>query len=221
MRRIVDLSLPLYEGMSTYPARWHPRVSVKLMGRFSVEGRQTRRLVLGTHTGTHVDAPLHFIPGGETVERIPLETLIGLARVIDLPSHKGRKEISAQELRQRVDGRRVTRLIVRTGWSSHWGKPDYYTGYPYFSREAARWLVRQGVKLLGLDTPSPDNPAHHRHAKVDSPNHKVLLGNGVVLVEYLANLHRIRRRTVELIVLPLYLRGCDGSPARCVAVEAG
>jgi kynurenine formamidase len=70
-----------------------------------------------------------------------------------------------------------------------------------------------------MDTPSPDNPAHGRGALKDSPNHKVLLGAEVVLVEYLTNLHSLSAREVELIVLPLKLKGCDGSPVRCVAIE--
>jgi len=75
------------------------------------------------------------------------------------------------------------------------------------------------VRLIAMDTPSPDNPAHSRGTSKDSPNHKVLLGAGVVLVEYLANLKSLTASEVELIVMPLKLKGCDGSPARCVAIE--
>ncbi len=75
------------------------------------------------------------------------------------------------------------------------------------------------MRLIAMDTPSPDNPAHSRGAAKDSPNHKVLLGAGVVLVEYLANLKAVTALEVDLIVMPLKLKGCDGSPARCVAIE--
>jgi kynurenine formamidase len=80
-------------------------------------------------------------------------------------------------------------------------------------------LVEKGVRLIAMDTPSPDNPAHSRGTPKDSPNHKLLLGAEVVLVEYLTNLNSITAKEVELIVLPLKLRGSDGSPARCVAIE--
>ena len=82
----------------------------------------------------------------------------------------------------------------------------------------AGW-VEQGNRLIAMDTPSPDNPAHSRGTPKDSPNHKVLLGAEVVLVEYLTNLKSINHTEVELIVLPLKLKGCDGSPARCIAIE--
>jgi arylformamidase len=74
------------------------------------------------------------------------------------------------------------------------------------------------VQLIAMDTPSPDNPAHSRGTAKDSPNHKVLLGAGVVLVEYLTNLKALTQTEVELIVMPLKLKGCDGSPARCAAI---
>jgi arylformamidase len=95
----------------------------------------------------------------------------------------------------------------------------FYNEYPFLSENAARWLVDSGVRLIAMDTPSPDNPAHSRGTVKDSPNHKVLLGAGVVLVEYLANLKALTASEVELIVMPLKLKGCDGAPARCAAIE--
>ena len=95
----------------------------------------------------------------------------------------------------------------------------FYNEYPFLSENAAQWLVENGVRLIAMDTPSPDNPAHSRGTSKDSPNHKVLLGAGVVLVEYLANLKSLTAAEVELIVMPLKLKGCDGSPVRCVAIE--
>ena len=80
------------------------------------------------------------------------------------------------------------RLILRTGWSEYFGNMKFYNEYPFLSENAAQWLVENGVRLIAMDTPSPDNPAHSRGTPKDSPNHKVLLGAGVVLVEYLANL---------------------------------
>lgn len=95
----------------------------------------------------------------------------------------------------------------------------FYNEYPFLSEHAAQWLVDLGVRLIAMDTPSPDNPSHSRGSAKDSPNHKVLLGAGVVLVEYVANLKAISASSVELIVLPLKLKGADGSPVRCVAIE--
>ncbi|MFY9912524.1 MAG: cyclase family protein [Candidatus Sulfotelmatobacter sp.] len=217
--KIIDLSLPIEEGMMTFPTHWHPVVEVTVLGRHGIEGRETRKIVLGTHTGTHADAPRHFIPNGGTIDEIPLEILIGPASVADFTDCRALQEIEVKDLQQKLGAKVPPRLILRTGWSEHFGKMKFYNEYPFLSENAAQWLVDQGVRLIAMDTPSPDNPAHSRGTAKDSPNHKVLLGAGVVLVEYLVNLKAISASSVELIVLPLKLKGGDGSPARCVAIE--
>jgi len=217
--KIVDLSLPIEEGMMTFPTYWHPVVEVTILGRHGIEGRETRKVVLGTHTGTHADAPRHFIPNGRTIDEIPLDVLIGPATVADFTGCKALQAIDVADLKQKVGDKVPPRLILRTGWSEHFGNLKFYNEYPFLSENAARWLVENGVRLIAMDTPSPDNPAHSRGTPKDSPNHKVLLGAGVVLVEYLTNLRSLTASEVELIVMPLKLRGCDGSPVRCVAIE--
>ncbi len=217
--KIVDLSLPIEEGMMTFPTYWHPVVEVTILGRHGIEGRETRKVALGTHTGTHADAPRHFIPNGGTIDEIPLDVLIGPATVADFTGCKALQPIDVADLKQKVGDKVPPRLILRTGWSEHFGNLKFYNEYPFLSENAARWLVENGVRLIAMDTPSPDNPAHSRGTPKDSPNHKVLLGAGVVLVEYLTNLRSLTASEVELIVMPLKLRGCDGSPVRCVAIE--
>jgi arylformamidase len=217
--KIVDLSLPIEEGMMTFPTHWHPVVEITILGRHGIEGRETRKLVLGTHIGTHVDAPRHFIPNGRTIDDAALEILIGPATVIDFTGASPLQEIDVVDLKQKLGDVVPPRLILRTGWSEYFGHLKFYNEYPFLSENAAQWLVEQGVRLIAMDTPSPDNPAHCRGTAKDSPNHKILLGAEVVLVEYLTNLKAISASQVELIVLPLKLKGCDGSPARCVAIE--
>jgi arylformamidase len=217
--KIIDLSLPIEEGMMTFPTHWHPVVEVTVLGRHGIEGRETRKIILGTHTGTHADAPRHFIPNGGSIDEVPLDILIGPAAIADFTGCLALQEIDVKDLQQKLGGKVPARLILRTGWSRHFGQMKFYNEYPFLSENAAQWLVDQGVRLIAMDTPSPDNPAHSRGTARDSPNHKVLLGAGVVLVEYLANLQAISASSVELIVLPLKLKGGDGSPARCVAIE--
>ncbi|MGD0986666.1 MAG: cyclase family protein [Candidatus Sulfotelmatobacter sp.] len=217
--KIIDLSLPIEEGMMTFPTHWHPVVEITILGRHGVEGRETRKLVLGTHIGTHADAPRHFIPGGRTIDEVPLNILIGPATVADFTGCAPLHEIDIGELKQKLGDKIPSRVILRTGWSEYFGHMKFYNEYPFLSENAAQWLVENGVRLIAMDTPSPDNPAHSRGTPKDSPNHKVLLGAEVVLVEYLANLEYVTAREVELIVMPLKLKGCDGSPVRCVAIE--
>lgn len=217
--KIIDLSLSLHEGMMTFPTHWHPVVEISILGRHGIEGRETRKLTLGTHTGTHTDAPLHFIPSGKGIDEVPLEVLVGEATLLNFAPAQPNQEISILALKEKLGDKVPTRLILRTDWSDYFGQMTYYNNYPYFSQEAARWLVDGGCRLIAMDTPSPDNPVHSRNSGNDSPNHKVLLGAEVVLVEYLCNLRSLSKPVVELVVLPLKIKGADGAPTRCVAIE--
>jgi arylformamidase len=220
MARKIDLTFTIEEGMTTFPTHWHPFVEISQLGRLGIEKRETRKLVLGTHTGTHVDAPRHFIPGGATIDNVSLDVLMGPARVADFSKTGAFQEIGIGEFERALGAARPERVVMRFDWSTNWGNLNYYSDHPFISQDAARWLVDRGVRLLAMDTPMPDNPKHGRGNDPDSPNHKILLGNGVVLVEYLTNLKSITKPDVELIVAPLKILGADGAPARVVAVES-
>jgi kynurenine formamidase len=217
--RVIDLTLPIHSGMMTFPTHWHPMVEINILGRHGIEGRETRKLVLGTHTGTHMDAPLHFIEGGSAIDEAPLELFIGPATVVNLHPCAPLQKIEVEDLRKQLGDRVPPRLILRTDWSERFGRMEYYTHSPYLSERAAEWLVQGGVRLIAMDIASPDNPADSRGTAKDSPNHKAILGAGVYMVEYLCNLKALTRSEVELIVLPLKVKGGDGAPARCIAVE--
>jgi kynurenine formamidase len=215
----VDLTHVIREGMTTFPGLNHPRVEITQLARHGVEGRATRRLVLGTHTGTHVDAPLHFIPGADDVDALGLDALVGPAQVADLTPVEPLEEIGVDRLRSALGGTlRQPRLLLRYDWSERFGSLAFYTESPYLSREACHWLVEQGARLIGMDTPSPDDPRLGFGSAEDSPNHHILLGAGVVLVEYLANLAAVRTPEPLLVVAPLRVLGADGAPARVFAL---
>jgi len=218
--RVIDLTHPVCEGMLTFPGLNHPRVEVTQLARHAVEGRETRRLVLGTHTGTHLDAPLHFVPGGRSIDEIDLDLLAGPAAIADLTDVGPLEEVGAERLAAALGAPlRHPRVLLRFDWSRRWGGLDYYTDAPYLSEAACRWLLDHGVRLLGMDTPSPDDPRAAYGTQSDSPNHKLLLGAGVYLVEYLTDLHRLGGRETFLVALPLKVTGGDGAPARVVAIE--
>lgn len=219
MPRIIDLSFPIHEGMTTFPSHWHPMVEVSQLGRHGIEDRESRKLVIGTHTGTHVDAPLHFIRGGTTIDKLPLDLMTGLASLVDLPA-RPKEEVGLPALKAALKNKRpARRLLLRWRWSKHWGTMRYYTEAPYLSLEACRWLVSSGVRLLGMDTPSVDCHDHGWRTANDAPNHRALLGRGLFLIEYLNNLDKLRKPTFELTVAPLNILGADGAPARVLAVE--
>lgn len=217
--RIIDLSFRIENGMTTFPTYWHPPVEITILGRHGSENRETRRIVLGSHTGTHCDAPRHFIPDGMTLDRLSLEVLVGPAFVADMSNVPPFKEVGIDLLEHLIGDNSIERLILRYDWSKNWGKQNYYTDHPYIAEEAASWLIDRGIRLLAMDTPTPDNPKNGRGAEKDSPVHKLLLEKNVILVEYLCNLKSLTQKNIELIVLPLKIYEGDGAPARCIAIE--
>jgi kynurenine formamidase len=203
-REIIDLSVPIAEGMATWPGDVEVRLwrqKTLADGFANVGGIQ-----LGTHAGTHLDAPFHWFEGGAKVDETPLERLVGPARVIDL---RGRAPtISAAELSAACgDVSAGERLLLLTGWRGEVTDRDY----PHLSGEAAEWLVERELALVGVDTPSVDGPAAGQA-------HEALLGASVPVIELLVNLDRLVGREFELIALPLAVVGTDGAPVRAVGV---
>jgi kynurenine formamidase len=192
--------MPVYPGDPSVEFLPHSAVDA---GGFAVTA-----LRLGSHTGTHVDAPAHVRVGAGGVEALPLEALVGPAHVADL-SHRGRgATIESEDLEGRlpVGGR----ALLRTDWDQQWGRPGYYDAFPALSPAAADPLVEAGVRLLGLETPSL-NPAGELEV------HRRLLDSGIIVVEGLAGLRRLPEE-VFLVVLPLPLAGADGAPCRAIAL---
>ncbi len=211
--KIVDLTYDIEEGMLTFHAPWHPKVTIKQMGRIEVEGRETREVTFGTHTGTHIDAPLHFLKGSKSIERIPLSQLIGPVTIVDFSFMKEYENVTAQMLK----GITLTeRMVFKFGWGKYWGnKEKFYYSYPAFTEDAARLFVEKGVRVLGMDTPSPDDSRTKMGTSEDSKIHKILLKAEIVLLEYLANLNDLTDyKDWNISIMPLRLKGADGAPAR-------
>lgn len=218
---IIDLTMTLREGIMTFPVNWHPVVEITQLGRFHVEGRETRKITMGTHTGTHVDAPRHFVPGGKTIETTDLSIYHGPARVLDFTDLPDRAEITRAMLQDRIGDAFPKRIVFRYDWERRLDSLAYYSDHPYLSEDACHWLVEQGVHLVGFDAPMPDDPRNGRNSEKDSPNHTILLGAGVAILEYLVNLKAIPRRDFTLSALPLKIAQGDGAPVRAVAICEG
>ncbi len=201
---LVDLTRPLGTATPVYPG--DPAVEVEPVE--AAPGVHISRLRLGTHAGTHMDAPSHFIAGGLTIDLVPLGQCVGEAVLVRCP---GARSIDAALLRAYEDAiRRVRKVVVDTGWAAHWGREDYFTRHPVLPEDAARFLIDCGVHLVGVDGPSVDRAPY--------PAHRVLLGAGAVIVENLANLDRIPGPVFHLSAAPLPVAGGDGAPARVFAV---
>lgn len=196
--RIFDLTRRMAPGMPVYPG--DPPVEFHGAAHLGTDGFRVTRLVLGTHAGTHLDAPAHFLEAGCGVDSLSLEALVGPARVIQLPFEPLWVE----------PGERV---LVASGWSDHWEAPGYFEGFPGLPPELVEALAAAPAALVGLETPS----LHPDHA-LDTRYHHRLLEAGVVIVENLIGLARLPSH-VFLAALPLPLRGLDGSPCRVIATE--
>jgi kynurenine formamidase len=200
--RLVDLSQAVGEDTPVFPGDGAVRVTVLEQGSMNLS-----RVEFSVHTGTHMDAPFHFDDDGTTIERVPLEQCMGLARLIDLRGIPDGGAIGRGEV-ESFHG--APMAVLHTGWSRHWGRPKYFSGHPVLSDEAAELLVVRGARLVGVDMPSVDRAPYAAH--------RVLLGAGVPIVENLTNLEAIGAEVFELIVLPLKLVGRDGAPVRAVGL---
>ena len=186
------------------------------LGRISKleEGAESNvsALSLSVHTGTHVDAPAHFIAGGGTVEGLPLEVLVGPAALVEIPAEV--RLITAEVLEQVDLPAGTERVLFKTWNSTFWPELEdhFRTDYVGLDESTARWLVARGVKLVGIDYLSVSSYAH------TTSTHLALLQAGVVLLEGL-DLSKVRAGEYELFCLPLKLLGSDGAPARVVLIE--
>lgn len=217
MKDIVDLSHPLEPGMQTYPG--DPHFHCSPAAEVSRDGYNVQRLQMGSHTGTHVDAPYHFFVDGKKVDELPLDLFVGRAAVLDM-SYKGAKgRIGWEDLAIFEDLMKPSNiLLIRTDWSKHWGKKTYYD-HPYLTHAAAVEILKRGVKLIGVDTLSPDATSLDG-GPGDFGVHEEVLGSGGVIAENLNNLAAIQDGEWMVSLVPLRLAGCDGSPVRAFAWRA-
>jgi arylformamidase len=203
--RLLDISVPLASGMITFPG--NPEFELQPIKRIAEGGSaNVSRLVLGTHTGTHVDAPKHFFDGGAGVEALPLDLLIGRARVIQVRRRGGitQEDLATAGLREDL------RVLLKTQNSAFWKDQDFRQDFTHLTESAARYLVEQGVKVIGIDYLSIE-----QFKKPGAPAHRALLSEGVIIIEGL-NLADVDAGMYEMYCLPLPVRGGDGSPARVV-----
>lgn len=212
--KIYDLTQPFYEGMSRMSFMPSPIVRTLPGTRAHVQ-----EIVALTHVGTHMDAPLHVVPDGKTIDEIPLGQVIGEGVIVDVA--KSRVEpITKKDIENSqppIDAGDI--VFLYTGWGAKFGTPEY-DPHPYLSEEAAEYLVGKNVKIVGLDTLTPDLPGPLRPKEgFKGPIHRILLGNGVLIIENLANLDQVAGKRLRLFAAPLKIRGGDGGYVRVFALE--
>jgi arylformamidase len=226
--RVVDLSFVLFEGMPV----WVGQPGFLCERVMSVPGDDyTLHVVrrLSTHQGTHVDAPLHFVAGGRGVDELGVESFVGEGVVVDLSGKGPGEEITVADIQEYVPViRKGDVVLLHTGWDKRAGSgDDYLFEYPYLVEESARFLAGLGIRALGVDTLSVagwDGTAPHGPvARAGSPaeTHRILLREGVILVEVLRNLGVVldgeRSRRGFFVFAPVTIRGAEAGPCRALA----
>lgn len=208
---IYDISVPIHNDMHVWPS--DPGVVLEEQRHPAKDGSHTIRVTsirCGNHTGTHVDAPSHMTknPASDaaTLDDIPLERLIGPARVIDVP---GVDSIGPPELEGWL-GDGVERVLLKTDNSQHWGDDTFYEAFAGLTPDGARYLVDRGVGLVGIDYLSIE-----RYGSADHATHLVLLERSVVILEGL-DLGETPAGDYQLVALPLKLNRSDGAPVRAI-----
>ena len=199
---IIDLSLRLNNETPAYPG--DPKIEIKQSNAFSEQGYQDHSIFMGTHTGTHIDAPAHMLEGGKTLDKFPAEQFVGRGVYILATDNEFRLEDV-----QKADIRPGDIVLFNTHMSYRLHNPAYFTDYPAMSVEIAEYLVEREVKMVGVDTCSIDNLEGF-------PVHKILLGKDILIIENLTNLEQLADMQSIIYALPLKT-DLDGAPARVIA----
>jgi arylformamidase len=221
--RIVDLTLELAVGTRSFPT--HPAVEIRPFLTYEetasryippCQGAATKILVISDHSGTHVDAPYHFIRTGATIEGVVLEKTVGRAVMLDLTDKPISQDATAEMLNACC---RRQGTVIQTGdivllhmWPGAWGEEGFFT-CESLAHEAAVWLVEQGAKAIGTDLGILDE-----RTNMARPVHMELLGRGIPIFENLVQLDQVGHAPFLFIGMPLKIKGATGSPVRAVAL---
>ncbi|MBI4250301.1 cyclase family protein [Candidatus Uhrbacteria bacterium] len=202
--KIIDISLPIFEGMITYPG--NPEVKItQRKGASSIHSE----IAFGSHTGTHIDAPAHVSPKAKPLSRLPLSVFVGPARVLDFSNVK--EAITVADLNP-YHIKKGERILVKTSNSTR-GFKNFYSDYVYLDGEAADFLARRGIALFGIDALSVK-----KRGGSDLRPHTSLLKRNIPILEGL-QLKGVRAGSYQLVCLPLSFQAIDGSPARAVLIS--
>lgn len=207
MLQLIDISVPVNPKLPVWPGEPQPGITQKFRMSEGDDANVTH-VSVGSHTGTHIDAPLHFVDGGKTTLEIPLEKLVGPCQVVDL---QGRTKITAADLEALHVPEGTTKLLFKTDNSRFWDDPThaFYEDFCALTADAAQWVVDHGIHLVGIDYLS----IQRYHDSFET--HVILLSNEVVIVETL-DLRHVAPGSYRLICLPLKIAGVEGTLARAI-----
>jgi len=226
--KAIDLSHTIHDDIQIYPG--DPAPSIRRGLTHEKDYCHVDVLTLGSHTGTHIDAPFHFLKKGKKIDEFPVQRFVGDGVLVDVSAKSDRDLIEPEDIEpyesEIAEGDFV---VFRTDRDKYFGTPKYYL-HPFLSAEGARLLVRRGVSLVAIDAMNID-PTYCGYMDSDAPAknmpeeeeygypvHDILLSNDILIVENLCNLDRIKHVRGVYSFLPLKLKDSDGSPIRAVFI---
>lgn len=195
--------------MPTYPG--DPVVDLKPKIEFKNAGYNVLSLSMGTHSGTHIDVPLHIFDEAISVEKLPLDNFVGEAIFVEIIKNEN-EEITLEDI-EKINIKEGDIFIIRTGWEKNKYKENYFKSFPYFSIETADYLISKKIKAIGADIPTVDGPQQN------ALFHKKVLSSGIIIIEALVNLKQTAGKRMFFSALPLNIKDADGSPVRAIAFE--
>ena len=208
--KVIDLTLTVSEKIPTFPGS--PKPHFIEWETIPKDGYNLELLFLSTHTGTHIDAPFHFVKNGKKIHEIAPERLVNEAVLIRIGKNSNRS-ISKTDIQnfEQKNGKieNGSTVIFHTGWQKNLNKEFYFTENPGLSVSAAKYLVSKRINMVGIDSPSIDLGTDSKFSV-----HHVLAKNNILIVENLANLNKIKSNNFHLITSPLKLKNATGSPIR-------
>ncbi|MBI4067106.1 cyclase family protein [Candidatus Gottesmanbacteria bacterium] len=197
----VDLSLPLTNQTPVFPG--DPVVRIESVANVEADGCSVHQYNFSGHTGTHIDAQSHFLAGGKNISEYPPEKFVGRGLVVDA---RGRNVIDIDIL-ENINILKDTIVLFWTDWVKNIDQQIYFTDHPVIGKTLAQRLINVGVKMMGIDTPSPDHEPYTVH--------KILLGGDVLILENLCNLDLVYRKRFRVYAIPIKVE-TDGVPVRVV-----
>ena len=211
MNKYIDISVPINSNLPIWPGSQKPELRENLSIKNGDIANESS-INVNLHTGTHIDAPSHFIDNGLTIDKIPIGKLMGSAFVASI---KNVNTITEETLEKSSIPKHVKRLLLQTDNTELWIKNNgiFYEDYVALSPRAAKWIVNRGIDLIGIDYLSIQK-------YTDGPEtHQILLGNNIVILEGL-NLNNVSQGWYDLICLPIRYENIEASPARALLITS-
>jgi kynurenine formamidase len=211
---IIDLTITISENLPTFPGS--PKPHFITWEKIKTDGYNLELLFLSSHSGTHMDAPYHFLEDGQTVDQIPAHRFSRNAILIKLRKRANQPITKKDILDFESKNQKIptgSTIIFHTGWSKNLRKKSYFEKNPGLSIDASKYLALKKINLVGIDSPSIDLGSDAKF-----PVHHFLSKNNILIVENLTNLDKIKEKYFKLVVLPLKLKDATGSPVRAIAL---